>query len=67
MFSITQADAEAAIDVVEGILSICDKPSMVLFDLGSTHSYISPSVTSCIDVLHSDLPFVIAVTTMVGK
>lgn len=67
MFTINQADADATTNVVESTLYICNRPSKVFIDLGSTHSYIAPSFSSSINVQHANLPHSLTVTTSVGK
>ena len=37
----TQQDAEAALDVVTGIISILDHDAYTLVDPGATHSFVS--------------------------
>lgn len=52
---------------MEGIVSICDKNAKVLFDLGWTHSYVSPRFVMTMDVHADVLSFVLLVTTAEGK
>ena len=40
-YAVTQQDADAALDVVTGIISILDHDAYTLVDLGSTHSFAS--------------------------
>lgn len=54
-------------NVVKGMLSICNRDGKVLFDPGSMHSYLSPAFSKYIDVDASDLQFVLTGTTPVGK
>lgn len=42
MFTLTQQDAQASNAVVIGIISICSHEVKVLYDHGSTHSYVLP-------------------------
>ena len=51
-FALTEWDAQAAPEVVSGILNICSKATHVLFDSGSSHSFISPAFA---DILHMSL------------
>ena len=62
-----QVDADAVDNVVEGTLFICGVEAKVLFDSGSTHSFLSPLFAKLIDMLVRELDFIITVTTPVGK
>uniref|UniRef100_A0A2N9III7 Reverse transcriptase n=1 Tax=Fagus sylvatica TaxID=28930 RepID=A0A2N9III7_FAGSY len=42
VFAMTEQDAEASPDVIVGTIDICSMPANVLFDPGSTHSFVSP-------------------------
>ena len=42
VFALSQQDANASNAVVTGILTVCSHRARVLFDSGSTHSYVSP-------------------------
>uniref|UniRef100_A0A2N9G885 RNA-directed DNA polymerase n=1 Tax=Fagus sylvatica TaxID=28930 RepID=A0A2N9G885_FAGSY len=42
VFAMTEQDAEASPDVIAGTIDICSMPANVLFDPGSTHSFVSP-------------------------
>lgn len=63
----THLDVDAAGNVIEGKLLICDYKVRVLFDLGSTLSYITPHFTSVIGKKLMHLQFVLTITTRVGK
>ena len=54
-------------NVVEGTLFVCGVEAKILFDPGSTHSFLSPVFTKMIDVPVSELDFILTVTTPVGK
>ena len=41
VYAVTQQDADAALDVVTGIISILDYDAYTLVDLGATHSFQS--------------------------
>ena len=41
VYAVTQQDADAALDVVTGIISILDHDAYTLVDLGATHSFAS--------------------------
>lgn len=57
----------AATNVVEGMLYIYDRPSKVLFDPNSNHSYLSPSFASLINIQHAELPYSLTIITLIGK
>ena len=60
-------DADTAGNVVEGKLLICGIKAKVLFDPRSTHSFLFSMFAKMIDVLVSELDFILIVTTPVGK
>ena len=43
-------DAQASNTVVTGTLTICSRQGLVLFDSGTTHSFVSPSFSLCLDM-----------------
>ena len=45
VFTITQQEAEASPDVINGIISVYDHDAYALVDLGATHSFISVPFT----------------------
>ena len=49
VFVLTEQDAQAAPDVVSGTLNVCSKAAHVLFDSGSSHSFVS---LAFVDMLH---------------
>lgn len=59
VFSITQVDADAVGNTVEGMVFVFSREAKGLFDLGSTHSYLSPVFARSIEAC--------AVTTLVGE
>ena len=67
MYAINQADAEAADNVVEGTLLVCGFEAKILFDPGSTHSFLSPKFSKLIDMPARELEYVLTVSTPVGK
>ena len=67
MYAINQADAEAADNVVEGALLVCGIEAKILFDLNSTHSFLSPNFSKLTDMPARELEFVLTVSTPVGK
>ena len=67
MFAINQADAEAADNLVEGTLLVCGFEAKILFDTGSTHSFMSPNFSKLIDMPARGLEYVLTVSTPVGK
>ena len=60
-------DADATGNIVEGTLFVCGVEAKILFDPGSTHSFLSPMFAKLIDVHVSKLDFILTVTTLVGK
>ena len=67
MYAVNQADAEAADNVVEGALLVCGIEARILFDLGSTHFFLSLKFSKLIDVPAREIEFVLTVSTPVGK
>ncbi|XP_057511924.1 uncharacterized protein LOC130794016 [Actinidia eriantha] len=66
-FALSMQDAQAAPDVVTGMLTICDKHARVLIDPGSTHSFISPSFMMHIEgVPMIPLDFDVYISTPIG-
>ena len=53
--------------MVEGTLLICGIEAKILFDPGSTHSFLSPKFSKLIVVPARELEFVLTVSTPVGK
>jgi hypothetical protein len=53
--------------VVECKLLVCGVEAQILFDPGSTHSFISPMFVKMIDAPHSQLDYILLVTTPVGR
>ena len=60
-------DADAAGNIVEGTLFVFEIEAKILFDPGSTQSFLSPIFAKLIDVPASELEFILTVTTPVGK
>ena len=46
-FVLNPQDAQVSSTVVIGTLTICSRQALVLFDLGATHSFVSPSFALC--------------------
>ena len=67
MYAIDQADVEAAENVVEGTLLVCGFEAKILFDRGSTHSFMSPKFSKLIHMPARELEYVLMVSTPVGK
>ena len=63
MFALSQQDAQASNTVVAGTVIINSHKAHVLFDSGSTHSYISPKFASKLNVMHEKLrePIVVSI------
>ncbi|XXG82287.1 hypothetical protein AAC387_Pa10g0268 [Persea americana] len=66
-YYLNQVDADTAGNVVEGKLLVCGIEAKILFDPGSTHSFISHMFVKLIATPISELAFVLVVTTPVGK
>ena len=49
-FILNPRDVQASNTVVTGTLTICSKQALVLFDLGVTHSFVSPSFVLCLNM-----------------
>ena len=60
-------DAQASNVVVTGTLTIYSRKAVVLFDLGATHSFVSPSFTLCLDMRFDVLNDLLIVLTLVGE
>ena len=63
VFALSQQDAQASNIVVVGTITINSHKAHVLFDSGSTHSYISPKFASRLNVMHEKLrePLVVSI------
>ena len=66
-YHLNRVDADAAGDVVEGKLIICGVEAQILFDLRSTHSFLSPMFAKMIAIPSRELDYILTVTTPVGK
>ena len=66
-YNLNRVDADAAGDVVEGKLFICGVEAQILFDPGSTHSFLSPVFAKMIAMPSRILDYILTVTTPVGK
>ena len=60
-------DAQVSNTVVIGTLTICSRQTLILFDLGATHSFVSPSFTLCLDMRFDVLNSPLTVLTPVGE
>ncbi|XP_052197291.1 uncharacterized protein LOC127804467 [Diospyros lotus] len=60
------ADAEKGNEIVQGILSLCGMDVRVLFDTGSTHSFIAPHMVCHVPIPKTSLPYHLAVATPGG-
>lgn len=67
VYALTRQDAQASNAVVTSILSVCSFDAHVLFDSGSTLSYVSPVFVKCFskELVRLEKPFL--VTTPVGE
>ncbi|XP_070056688.1 uncharacterized protein [Nicotiana tomentosiformis] len=59
-------EAVAYDSVITGIVSVCHRDASVLFDPGSTYSYVSPYFASYLDVSQDSLSSLVYVSTHVG-
>ncbi|MGV7688489.1 aspartyl protease family protein, partial [Mycobacterium kansasii] len=67
VYAITQQEAEASNTAVTGILPINTVDIHVLFDSGSTHSFVSPCVASEIGIDQRRLETPLIVSTPLGR
>lgn len=49
VYALTRQDVQALNVLVSGTLLVCSGEACVLFDPGSTHSYVSPTFAKCFD------------------
>ncbi|XP_070039280.1 uncharacterized protein [Nicotiana tomentosiformis] len=59
-------DALASDSVIIGTISVCDRDASVLFDPGSTYSYVSSMFAHLLDIPHESLGTSVHVSTSVG-
>ena len=59
--------AEAAENVVEGTILMCSRDVRTLFDSSSTHSFVAPQFACGFQQPPKLLPYLLLVTTPVGK
>ena len=62
----TVAKVEKENDIVQGILSLYDINVCVLFDTGSTHSFVAPRIVCHIPFSSTLLPYYLIVFTLGG-
>jgi hypothetical protein len=67
VFAMTEQDAEASPDVIAGTIDICSMPANVLFDPGSTHSFVSPYFADKIKFQPELLPHDLSVVVPSGE
>ena len=60
-------DVQASNAVMRGTLTICSRQTLVLFDSGATHFFVSPSFALCLDMRIDVLNSSLAVLTPVGE
>ncbi|XP_049378055.1 uncharacterized protein LOC125842786 [Solanum stenotomum] len=60
-------EAEASDAVITGIISVCHRPASVLFDPGSTFSYVSTCFSSDLELTCDRMSVPIRVSTPVGE
>ena len=66
VFALSQQDAQASNTVVAGTITINSHKAHMLFDSGSTHSYISPKFARKLNVMHEKLREPLVVSTPSG-
>ena len=66
-FVLNPRDAQASNAVVIGTLTICSKQTVILFDSGATHSFVSPSFALCLDMRFDVLNSLLTVLNPVGE
>ncbi|XP_077232116.1 uncharacterized protein LOC143866802 [Tasmannia lanceolata] len=66
-FAITTAEVEATNDVVTGTLSVSSKNAHILFDSGSTHSFVSPKFAKHLSIPLQKLDLELSVKTPGGN
>jgi hypothetical protein len=66
VFALTQQDAETSPSVVSGTLVITNQHAQVLFDSGSTHSFISHSFARRLNMIPKTLDFKLSIDTPSG-
>ncbi|KAJ9173840.1 hypothetical protein P3X46_016936, partial [Hevea brasiliensis] len=62
MYAMRQREEAETSDVVAGTFSTFNQNVFVLFDPGSTHSYVSASIIDCIAVPCTKMDFEVLVT-----
>ncbi|XP_052203095.1 uncharacterized protein LOC127808566 [Diospyros lotus] len=67
VFALTAVEAEHGDDTIQGILSLYGVDVRVLFDTGSTHSFISPLVVYHIPTPRIPLSYYLVVSMLGGK
>src|SRR3954468_22388694 len=65
--NVTLADAQQSSEIVLGRLLVCSVPTTVLFYSGASHSFISQSFASRVDLPHDQLPSKLSVVTPGSK
>ncbi|XXG80002.1 hypothetical protein AAC387_Pa09g0961 [Persea americana] len=66
-YALTHEVAEAAGNVIEGTLSVCGFDAKVLFDPGSTHSFVAPTFAFHLGEDKKILPYNLIVAIHVGR
>ena len=67
MLSPERPEAETSDAVITGIIPVCHRPASVLFDPGSTFSYVSTYFAAKFDMICDSMTVPIRVSTPVGK
>ncbi|XP_028082526.1 uncharacterized protein LOC114283863 [Camellia sinensis] len=67
VYTLTREEAEAAPSVVQGTLLISSVLAKVLFDSGSTHSFVAPKFLRCLSIPCEPLDACVVVSTPLGE
>ena len=66
VFAVTQQDADIALNVVTGIISVFNRDAHILIDPGATHSFISMGFISKVNVESQPIDCSIVVSLPTG-
>jgi len=64
VYAITQGQAEAALDVITGMVSLNNHPAYALLDPGATHSFIVKQYVKLIRINPKLLESVVGISTL---
>ena len=66
VYAINKEDIDKEVDVVEGMFPVSGKLAKVLFDLGSTHSFVRPKFMQELSLKREELPHWVEVSVPTG-